>query len=254
MINRPKITILITCFNSEAVIRPCLESASWADEVFVVDSFSTDSTVDIVKEFGFRLVQHEYLCAADQKNWAISQASHEWVLILDSDERCTPDLRAEIEDRTNDPKGYAGFWIQRLNHVFGKPMKYDPDWQLRLFLRDKGRYGDRIIHEQAYVDGPDGRLKNPILHFGQREIDQIIEVTGRYSISEAKQRDMRGVKFRSWHLFVMPVGIFVRRYLFQRQFVNGKEGFFMCAFFAWYYFLTYARLWQIQKHSESDSK
>lgn len=254
MTNGPKITAIVTCFNSESVLRPCLESLKWVDELIVVDSFSTDSTLQIAKEFTDKVFQRKYTSPPDQKNWAIPQASHEWVLILDSDERVSPELRAEVEERVNDPKGCAGFWIKRLNHTFGKPMKYDPDWQMRLFLRDKGRYDDRIVHEQAYVDGIDGRLVNPILHFGQREIDQIIKVTVRYSIWEAEQRNLEGVKFRPWHLFTMPIRAFVVRYFLRRQFVNGKEGLFMCGFAAWYYFLTFARLWQIQKNPELSGK
>ena len=253
MISRPKITVIVTCFNSEAVIRPCLESASWADEVFVVDSFSTDSTVDIVKEFGSRLVQHEYLCAADQKNWAIPQAEHEWVLILDTDERITPELRAEIETVVGNPEGCSGYWISRLNYVFGKPLKHNPDWQLRLFLRDRGRYGDRQVHEQYKVDGTAGRLKNPLLHFNVRDLNQVNKVwMMKYAYWEAIQRNRDGVRFRPWHLFTRPIRAFVYRYFFQLQLLNGLEGFFWSAYMAGYFFLAYAWLWEMQRTGDAN--
>ena len=177
--NRAKITALIPAFNEAQNLPACLESVRWADEIFVVDSFSTDATPDIARQFGARVVQHEYVNSATQKNWAIPQASHEWVLIVDADERVTPGLRDEIlRVLQTGGDGSAGFSIPRKNFFFGKEIRYcgwDTDRVIRLFRRDLGRYQDRSVHADMLLDGKLGYFTQPFEHYTYLTMDQYFE-------------------------------------------------------------------------------
>lgn len=247
------ITVLVPCFNSADVIEDCLESVTWADEIFVVDSFSTDATLEIASRYTNRIVQHEYVDAATQKNWAIPQARHEWVLIVDTDERVTPALRQDIERALTPDCPYDGFTMPRLNHVFGRPIRHGghyPDTQLRLFRRDHARYQDRLVHAHVELRGRCGALTAPLLHYGQRDVEQVTRTyLLRYSAWEAEQKNRDGVRFHAWQLIVRPVGAFALRYLRQGGFRDGTAGLFMALLVSAYVFLTYARLWQMQENA-----
>src|SRR5947207_7106012 len=140
-----KLSVLVPVFNEEANLPACLESVrDIADEIFVVDSFSTDRTIEIAKSCGARVVQHEYINSAAQKNWAIPQCAHEWVFIIDADERMTPQLRDEIRSLLNQPQPSCdGYFVTRRNFFLGGEIRHG-GWESndvqRLFLREKGRY------------------------------------------------------------------------------------------------------------------
>ncbi|HSQ58875.1 MAG TPA: glycosyltransferase family 2 protein [Acidobacteriota bacterium] len=146
---RERLSVLIPTKNERANIADCLASVRWADEVVVVDSGSTDGTLDVARGAADRVLEHEYVNSAAQKNWALPQLTHRWVLIVDADERVTPALRAEIE-RTLDDAGRAdGYWIYRANHFLGKPIEgagWQRDKVLRLFDRTKGAYQPLHVH------------------------------------------------------------------------------------------------------------
>jgi len=253
--SHPPISALIPCYNSADVIGPCLESVAWADEIFVCDSFSTDATLDIARRYTDRIVQHEYVDSATQKNWAIPRARHAWVLIVDTDERVSPALRREIERTLTPDCPYDGFKIPRLNHVFGRPIRHGgnyPDYQLRLFKRDRGRYQDRRVHAHLELRGRTGVLRAPLLHFGQRDVDQVTRVLlSRYAAWEAEQKNADGVRFRPRYLLARPLGAFVVRYIFMRGFLDGTAGLFWALTISAYVFLTYARLWRLQSGAPS---
>ena len=147
------ISVIVPTGNRIDVIEDCLQSVRWADEVIVVDSFSTDGTLDVARQYADRVLQHEYGFSARQKNWAIPQASHEWVLIVDTDERVTAQLRDEIKETLRLPSPYVGYRIPRLNFLLGEPLHhtgYYPDYQVRLFRRDRGRYELRRVHARFW--------------------------------------------------------------------------------------------------------
>ena len=248
------VSVLIPCFNSADVIEECLRSVSWADEIFVCDSFSTDATLDFCRRYTERIVRHEYVNSATQKNWAIPQVAHDGVLIVDTDERVSPELRREIEAVLTPDCPYDGFRIPRLNHVFGRPIRHGghyPDYQLRLFRRDRGRYQDRQVHAHVELQGTAGVLSAPLLHHGQRDVEQVTRVyLLRYTAWEAAQKQKDGVRFRPTDLVVRPAGAFALRYLKQRGFLDGTAGLFMALLVSAYVFLTYARLWQLQKETD----
>jgi len=251
---RPKLTALIPTFNVEEIIGECLESVKWADEILVVDSFSTDRTLEIAARYTDRIIQHEYVNSAAQKNWAIPQASHPWVLIVDSDERATPELRDEILAALERSPGPTGFRIRRLNHFMDKRVRYC-GWQndecLRLFMRDQGRYQDREVHADAILNGPSGRLRNPLLHYTFRSFDQYMRKFDRYTTWAAGDRAKRTRRVRWHHLVLRPAFRFFKQYVLKRGFLDGRTGLVVCGLAAFSVFMKYAKLWERQEREKS---
>src|SRR6185436_20692971 len=171
-----KISVLLPTFNNAEIVRATLESIRWADEILVVDSFSTDNTLDICREFGARVIQHEYIQSAKQKNWAIPQCAHEWVLQIDSDEVLEPGGEEEIRNRISEaPPHVHAFAVPRKNHVFGRWVRAAnlyPDPQTRLFRREFGRLEDKEVHAHLEVPGEIQMLSIHILHYGMTSISK----------------------------------------------------------------------------------
>ncbi len=251
---REKITIIIPTFNEEHNIRECLESVKWADEILIVDSYSTDKTLEIVRQYTNRILQHEYINSAAQKNWAIPQATYPWVMIVDADERVTPLLRDEILAVLYNPDDYVGFRIYRQNHFMGKPIRYC-GWQrddvLRLFLRDKGRYQEREVHADVIIEGKVGTLKNRLLHYSFQSFDQYMAKYDRYTKWAALDRAKITKKVRWYHLALRPLWRFIRQYFLYLGFLDGKAGLIICTLAAYSVFLKYARLWAMQEAEKS---
>jgi len=260
MPSRQKITALIPAFNEEGNIRACLESVRWADEIFVVDSFSTDATPAIAREFGARVIQHEYVNSATQKNWAIPQASHPWVLIVDADERVTPGLRDEILPLLEtDGGGFDGFRIYRVNHFLGKRINHcgwNRDDVLRLFRRDKGRYQDREVHADIILDGRARHLDHKLLHFTFTSFDQYLVKMNRYALWAAGDRARTTLRVRWHHLTLRPAFRFFKQYILRLGILDGLEGLILCCMSAYSVFLKYARLHErhLREKSEGDSR
>jgi len=244
---REKITVLIPTYNVEGIIRDCLESVKWADEIFIVDSYSSDKTLDIVREYTDRIVQHKYINSASQKNWAIPQCTHPWVLIVDTDERVTPELRDEILEKLKEEHPYAGFKIYRLNHFWGFKIRYcgwQNDCVLRLFKRDLGRYQDREVHADIILNGKWTYLKNKFLHWTFTSFDQYMKKFDRYTTWAAGDRDKVTKKVRWYHLTLRPAFRFFKQYILKLGFLDGVPGLVLCILASYSVFLKYAKLWE----------
>jgi glycosyltransferase involved in cell wall biosynthesis len=253
---RTKITALIPACNEEANIADCIASVRWANEVFVVDSFSQDRTVQLAQAAGARVVQHEYVNSATQKNWAIPQATHPWVLIVDADERVTPELQSEIEsileaDASGSPAVRDGYDIGRLNHFLGRRVRYC-GWQndacLRLFRRDKGRYQDRHVHADVTIDGSTGRLSGKLIHYTFVSFEQYMRKFDRYTSWAARDRDARTPQVRWYHLTLRPLGRFLKQYVLKLGFLDGKTGLIVCMLAAFSVFMKYAKLLEYKRN------
>ena len=195
------ISLFVPCKNEEANLARCLQSVHWIDEIFVVDSQSTDRTCLIAEEHGAKVVQFEYKGGwPKKKNWALENLpfSHKWVLILDADEWLPPEAEEEIRKIVSVPhEKHAGYWINRRYFFLGKPLKYAyfPNWNLRLFKHKLGRYekitdlntdsGDNEIHEHVVVLGSTGKLTSIMDHHAFPTIDSFVEKHNRYSNWEA---------------------------------------------------------------------
>lgn len=246
---RDKITVIIPTFNEEENLRDCLASVKWADEIFVVDSFSSDRTPEIARSAEVRFVQHEYIDSATQKNWAIPQATHEWVLIVDSDERVTPELREEILQILGSTSQAVGYDIGRSNYFLGKPVRYS-GWQndscIRLFRRDKGRYQDRQVHADVVIDGEVARTRGRLDHHTFRSFDQYMTKFNRYTTLAARDRATTTRRVTFVHLALRPMARFIRQYFFKLGILDGRTGLIISSLAAYSVFMKYARLWEMR--------
>jgi glycosyltransferase involved in cell wall biosynthesis len=245
-----KITVLLPTFNNAGIIRATLESVRWADEILVVDSFSTDDTLEICREFGARIVQHEYVQSSKQKNWAIPQCAHEWVLQLDTDEVLEPGAQQEIAARiAAAPDDVHAFALPRKNHVLGKWISTAdlyPDLQTRVFRRDSGRFEDKEVHAHVTVPGRIEVLEHNVLHYGMTSIGKQLSNVDRYSRYQADELRKRGKQFRWTQLAFRPFAVFGYYYFWRRGFRSGYRGFLVAAISATYDFWAHAKLWELE--------
>ena len=267
------LSVFVPCKNEEANLARCLESVPWVDEIFVVDSQSTDRTGSIAQEHGAKMVQFDYKGGwPKKKNWALENLpfSHEWVLILDADECLPPEAEEEIRKIiTNPNEKHSGYWINRRYFFLGKPLKhaYFPNWNLRLFKHKKGRYekitelntdsGDNEVHEHIVVKGTTGRLECLMDHHAFPTIDSFVEKHNRYSNWEAVvessstdddsalQHDSVKGKRQLRRIFrklpFRPTLRFLYVYFWQKGILDGWEGYVFAKLHSQYEFLSKAK-------------
>ena len=249
-----RLTVLIPCKNEQHNIRACIESARLvADEVLVADSLSTDRTLDVVADVGgCRVVKREFISYSDFKNWAIPQAQHEWVLVLDADERVTPELAAEIRRTLESVSDEIdGYWIRRRNFFLGHEIKHsgcDTSKLFRLLRRDVCRYRDCRVHEEIEVrPGRDRVLAEPLLHYTYWTLDQYFEKQVKYTRLMALDRWDAGKRVTTFGMLVAPFLRFFWLYVLRLGFVDGYVGLQMCMLQAFFVtFVKQARLWELQ--------
>ena len=243
------ITAIIPCYNEEAKIAKALQSVQFAEEVLVVDSYSTDKTLDIVQQYGARIILREYGYSASQKNWAIPQATNEWVVLLDADEWLSEELQDEIQRVVASKPKETAFWIRRDNYYMGRKMRFGgwkSDKVIRLFRRDLCRYEDKKVHAEIICDGEVGMLKNAIGHDTYKGISESIKKTDRYTTWAAVDRVHRK-KIGYFDLLVKPAFAFFRDYIIKLGILDGMEGLFAAKHTAWVKFIREAKIWRLQK-------
>jgi glycosyltransferase involved in cell wall biosynthesis len=247
-----KLTVLIPCKDERLNIRPCIESIrSIADEILIADSGSTDGTLDIVREMGgCRIIEREYVNSANFKNWAIPQARHSWVLLVDADERVTPELAEDIRQVLAAPPAEKdGFWIGRLNHYLGYRIKHcgwNSDDVIRLFRRDESRYEARWVHSEVVLP-PErvGKLRHSLLHYTTWDSDQYLRKQIRYANWGAMNLRDRGHRPSTAAMFLRAPLRFLQLYFLRLGFLDGAAGFQVCMHTAFYAFLKQAKLWEM---------
>ncbi len=252
-----KLTVLIPCKDERKNIRPCIESVrSIADEILIADSGSTDGTLDIVRNMGgCRIIEREYVHSADFKNWAIPQAAHCWVLVVDADERVMPDLAEEIRQVLAEPEPSAdGYWIRRYNHFLGYRIKrcgWNSDKVLRLFRRDKGRYRQRWVHAEIEIDASRTRwLQHRLLHYTTWNSDQYFAKLNRYATWGALNARDEGKTPGALKLILRGPFRFLQLYILRLGFLDGLPGFQVCMYNSFYAFLKQAKLWEMDHANE----
>lgn len=246
---RDKISACVIVFNEEAKIRRCLQSLTWCDEIIVMDSFSTDRTVEIAKEFTPHVYQHVWLGYVGQRNLVREKATHPWILYLDSDEEVSPGLRDEIlaEFAVSDRK-YLGYEFPRLVYFLGRWIKHGewyPDVKLRLFHKDYGRTEGEEPHDRVYVRGPVKRLKNPIYHYTYDDIRDQNETLNRFSTITAQQKFVKDSSFKWIDLLFRPFFRFFKGYFLRLGFLDGMPGLIIAFTNGYGAFLKYAKLWEL---------
>jgi len=247
-----KITAIIPAFNEQDNISEAIANVSFADEILVVDAFSTDRTVEIASSFPkVKIIQRNYEYSASQKNWAIPQAQHEWIFLLDADERISESLKNEILKTVENPQGCVAFWVKRSNVFMDKKLCFvwKGDKVIRLFKRDDCRYEDKHVHAEIVTKGKIGFLKNELLHdtYRNKGLEAYLEKNNRYSTWAAYDRVNIVNSVNFYHLVVKPWAAFVKRYFVQLGFLDGKQGFIISMFGAWSVFMRYVKIWRIKK-------
>ena len=244
-----KVTAIIPSYNEEDNIEKALQSVQWADEIIVVDSFSTDRTLEIAEKWAHKVIQHEYKNSAAQKNWIIPQASHPWIFLLDADEWVVPELKDEVQKILKEGTDISAFWIKRQNYFFGKKIKYS-GWQddavIRLFRKDNCRYQNLHVHAEVETSGKIGWLKHKLHHNTYRRFSSLFTKIEKYTTWGAYDRVEKTKKVTFFHLMLKPAFRFFRHYILKLGFLDGKEGFIISALSSYNVFLRAFKIMRLQ--------
>ncbi len=244
MAARPTISLIVIARDEEELIGQCLKSASFCNEFVVVDSFSTDRTAEIAAGLGAKVFQRKFDGYIAQKQFALGQATSDWVLSLDADEQATYELGRQIEAALASPSPADGYRIQRilyhLGHYYIRPLY--PDRPIRLFRRGRARMGGREPHASVIVDGRIDRLQAPILHFSYRDVADHVATINRLSSQAALERDAGPLT--SIKMIANPAWRFFNFYLLRGGFRDGGRGLYAAMSAAFYVFLKYAKLYE----------
>jgi glycosyltransferase involved in cell wall biosynthesis len=249
------ISIVIATKNEEKMIKDCLNSVKWADEIILIDDYSEDKTVEIAKKFGAKVFLHKWLGFSGQKNYGFRKARGDWVLFLDADERVTAELKDEILGEINKTKNlFSGYDIPRLNNILGKDMYFGgwyPDYQRRLVRREKFRGWRGKLHEEMIISGEIGVLKNNIYHITHRSISWMVNKSIIYSKIEAEELFRHNHPKMTWWRFFRPmIQEFLYRLVRKMGWRDGIRGWIEAIYQSFSRFLVYAYLWEIQNSEE----
>lgn len=243
------ISLVIITFNEEAHIERAIRSAPFAEDVVVVDSFSTDRTVEIAKACGARVFQEKWRGFGPQKAFAAEQAKHPWIISLDADEALSPELAAEIMECFSDLDPQAGYEVPRKSFHLGRWIGYGgwyPDYQLRVFNKDHAQWNAAGVHEKVEVKLKK-RFKTPLLHWVFDDLSDQVITNDRYSSLQAQQLYNAGKSFSYFKLVFKPLSKFLETYIWKRGFRDGLPGFIISVGAAYSVFLRFAKLWELER-------
>ncbi len=250
------ISACVTTFNEEHNIHRCLKSLSWCEELVIVDSFSTDHTLEICREYTDKVEQHAWLGYIGQKNLIRKMATKEWLLYIDADEEVSDTLReqiiAEFERGTGDTCGYE---FPRMVNYMGRWIRHGewyPDVKLRLFLKDRGRSGGQEPHDQVFVNGPVKRLSGHLHHFTYDDLHDHVETMNRFSTITAREKFKEGSRFRWIDFLFRPPFRFFKSFVIKRGFLDGTRGFLIALISSVGVYVKYAKLWELELGEKKD--
>jgi len=245
----PKLSVTVVAKNEAKDLGAALASVAWADEIVVVDSHSTDNTVAIARQYTDRVVVHDWLGHIEQKNYAASLASHDWILSIDADERVTPALADEIKAALAAEPRHMAFRIPRVTWHLGRWVRttdWYPDYQTRFYDRRRARWTGRYVHEALTIDGSLGSLAGEIQHYAYRDIADHLETIDRYTTLAAKQMHEDGRRAGLLQLAGHPLLAFLRNYIARGGIRDGVPGFIISSMNAYYVFIKFAKLRELQ--------
>jgi glycosyltransferase involved in cell wall biosynthesis len=239
-----KITATIITLNEERNIARSIESLRCCDEILILDSGSTDRTVELAANLGARVFEAGWRGYSGQKNWAAEQASHDWILSLDADEALSEALEAEIWTLKKNGARYDGYTMPRMARYLGRWILHSgwyPDRKIRLYDRRRGHWVGDFVHESVQVQGRVGELKSAILHFTCDSLSEHVKTMERYTTLAAQEIAARQIPVPLWRLIVDPPWTFLKSFILQRGFLDGREGLTIAYMAAFYTFLKYAK-------------
>jgi glycosyltransferase involved in cell wall biosynthesis len=282
---RVPVSVLVPIKNEAENLPRCLSCVQWADEIFVVDSQSTDGSAEIAERHGAKVAQFHFNGTwPKKKNWALENLplKNEWVFILDADEVLPPEAAGEIARAIADAGEIVGYWVNRRFFFLGRWLRhsYYPNWNLRLFRHSLGRYekltgadtrsGDNEVHEHVVVHGPTARLQVEIDHHAFPSVEVFIEKHNRYSnwearvaadnflgqssgdLSHAGVERRRRLKTLSQRLFFRPLLRFLYIYIWEKGFLDGRDGYYFARLHAIYEFLSVAKTYELRRRRQRE--
>lgn len=246
---RSKLSAYILTFNEEAKIRECLESVKWADEIVVLDSFSTDATVKICREYTDKVFQEKFAGFGPLRNAALKRLSFDWVLSVDSDERVSVELKDEILALLEKGPDADAYLVPRKSHFLGRWIKHCgwyPDYrQPQFFNKNKMRYTEQMVHETYELDGKLSKLKGHALQYPFLNLQQFFWKMDRYSTLRAGEMHKGKRQFHVTDIIVHPAAMFFRMYVMKGGFLDGAVGLVLSALYAYYTMIKYIKLWEL---------
>ena len=249
------LSVAIITKNEENRLPECLASVAFADEVVVVDSDSTDRTVEIAREFGAMVYVEPWQGFGRQKQLAIDRCRYDWVLVLDADERVAPEAHSEIREALATGTCVA-YSFPRKNYFCGRWLRHAgwwPDRVVRLFRQDSARMSERSVHESLEVHGPVGNLRQPLIHYANKDLEQTLSKVNHYSSAGANELFVRGETASAAKAFFRAAWAFFHGYILRGGFLDRGEGFVMAVSDFMNVFFKYAKLRELQKQKEKDS-
>jgi len=240
-------TACVITYNEEKNLRECLESVAWLPHIVVIDSGSSDRTVEIAREFTDRVTVTDWPGHVEQKTRAVLAAPTDWVFCIDADERVTPELRAELERVLADTPASPAYSVRRKTRYLGRWILHGgwyPDRKVRLFDRRHARWGGVNPHDHVQVDGRTEDLDGDLLHYTYRDIHHHLETIDFFTDIAAREKERQGQRPRVWKMLCKPPARFVRMYFLKRGYRDGFAGFIVASFGALYVLLKEAKLWE----------
>jgi glycosyltransferase involved in cell wall biosynthesis len=250
------VSAFVACQNEEGNIEGCLRSVSWCDEIVVVDGLSTDHTVEIARRYTDKVFSRRWDGYRNQKSFGLEQTTNDWVLLIDSDERLSAELIAEIKRALDDGPGEtAGYAMPRRVHYLGRWINHCgwyPDYKLRLFRKDRGRLGGIDPHETVELDGPARRLRGELIHYSYRTIGEHLRTMHRYAELWASTRRWRPGD--AVPMLLRPLVKFLEIYVMKQGVLDGFHGWVIGSMAAYYVFLRYAKLYERTARGDADDE
>lgn len=249
------VSVVIITLNEEANISACLDSADWADEIIVLDSGSTDRTLEICREKGIETHYQAWAGYSGQKNAACALATGDWILSLDADERVTPELASEIRKIAAENSGdIDGYFVLRKVFYRNKWLRHGgfyPEKVLRFFRASKGNFAERAVHEVIKVEGRTAMINQDLEHYTYTGVSDYLDRMQKYSTLSAEEYYINGRKTGPLRMLGRAFFTFFQMYFLKRGFLDGYEGFLMAVLYGFYTFVKYAKLRELNRGEAS---
>jgi glycosyltransferase involved in cell wall biosynthesis len=247
-----KLSVAIITRNEEGNIDRCLSSVAFADEIIVLDSGSEDRTVEIARRYTDRVIETDWPGHVKQKQRAVDQAAHDWILAIDADEEVTLLLRESIQAALSEEEGKDAYTLTRKVYYLGQWINHCgwyPEWRIRLFNRRKGRWGGYDPHDKVESSGTVGKLLGDLNHYSYRDVSHHLARINEYTTIMARQYFQKGRRGRFDQMLLRPPFNFIKKYFWQMGFLDGVAGFVICVLASYYVFLKYLKLWELGRRN-----
>lgn len=246
-----KLSVAIIAYNEEHNIERALKSVAWADEIVVVDSESSDKTVEISCRYTNKVIIHPWQGHIAQKNFALAQTTNEWVLSIDADEEVSSELANSIKKIFAEGPKFNGYTVKRRVFYLGKWIRHSgwyPDYRIRLVKKEKAHWGGESVHDTLEVTGSVGKIEDgDLYHYSYRDLSDHIAKIVSYTTTMAKNKFEVGKRAHWYDMLFRPAFSFFKKYFYQLGFLDGSHGFIICALTSYYVFLKYLKLWELQR-------